>query len=199
MHPGESFVRGVALVATMMAVLALGGCVRDPFVTDDDETRSGEWYINRQIDRVTGEQLPSATVFADASNSYEDFPKMSSMVLTCFDGHPIVRFAFEFKIGTTRNVVVGYRFDDKPGHENVPARIVATGHQILIIEDKYAVARFVSELRGSRKLYMRMRSLSAGRSSAEYDLEGSEAALQQAYAKCPLPPLPPPTSPGRNS
>ena len=189
--------RGGTLVGAIVAGMALGGCVRDPFVTDMGEVRSGDWYITQQVDRVTGEQLPSAAIFADASNSYEDFPKRSSMSLTCFDGQPIVRFAFEFKLGTTRNATVGYRFDDLPGHENVPARI-ATGRQILVIDDKVAVARFVSELRGARKLYMRVRSLVAGRTSAEYDLEGSEPAIEQAYAKCPMSPVPPP-APARPS
>jgi ureidoglycolate hydrolase len=181
----------------MGMVVALGGCTRDPYVTNDDETRSGEWHIAHQIDRVIGAELPSATVFAGASNSNELFQTPSSLAISCLDRHPVVRFAFSFKIGTTQNVALGYRFDDKPGHENVPARI-ASGRQVIVLEDKATVAQFVSELKGSSKLYMRMRSLTAGRTSVEYPVEGSEAAILAAFAGCAMPPLPSPQQ-GRTS
>lgn len=188
--------RYVALIGVLVAAL-LGGCVRDPFVEFDQDTRSGDWWIARAIDRVTGDELPAAYVFASASNSNEDFPLASSLQLTCLGQQPIVRFAFAFKLGRTRNSVLGYRFDDKPGHENVPSRIAT---QVVVIEDKAAVAQFVSELKGSSKLYMRLRSLTAGRSSAEYPLVGSEEAVQAAFSKCSMQASPPPSQPqGRNS
>lgn len=180
--------RAVAWVAIMVAGW-LGGCARDPFVSNDDETRSADWYISQQIDRVTGAPLPSAAVFGYASNSYVDFPKVSNFQLTCYDGRPLVRFSFAFKIGNDRESVFGYRFDEKPGHISVDARVVKD-RQILVIEEPAAVATFLSELPGSRRLYIRIRSLIAGRTSAEYPLEGSEAAMKAAFANCPMPALP---------
>jgi hypothetical protein len=116
-------VRGVALIQLMtVAGLILGGCARDPFVTERDETYAGEWLIPHQIDRITGAELPSAYVFAEASNSNVDFPRVSSLLLTCIDGAPSIRFAFDFKIGSNRNTVLGYRFDGKPGHATTSAR-----------------------------------------------------------------------------
>ena len=167
----------------------LGGCARDAYVTGDEETRSAEWYISRQIDPVTGAPLPSAAVFGYASNSYVDFPKVSNFQLTCFDGRPLVRFSFAFKIGNDRESVFGYRFDDKPGHINVDARVIKD-RQMFVIEEPAALATFLSELPGSRRLYIRIRSLIAGRTSAEYPLEGSEAALKAAFANCPMPAVP---------
>ncbi|WP_244628446.1 hypothetical protein [Tardiphaga robiniae] len=107
-----------------VAGLILGGCARDPFVTERDETYAGEWLIPHQIDRITGAELPSAYVFAEASNSNVDFPRVSSLLLTCIDGAPLIRFAFDFKIGSNRNTVLGYRFDGKPGHDDVGSRVV---------------------------------------------------------------------------
>jgi hypothetical protein len=181
-------VRGVASVWIMLAAL-LGGCARDPYVSGDGETRSAEWYIAHQVDRVTGAELPSAALFGYASNSYVDFPKISQFQLTCFDGRPLVRFSFAFKIGNDRESVFGYRFDDKPGHVNVDARVVKD-RQIVVIEEPAALATFLSELPGSRRLYIRLRSLIAGRTSAEYPLEGSEAAIKAAFDNCPVPAVP---------
>jgi hypothetical protein len=182
-------VRGGAWVGIMVAGL-LCGCARDPYVSNEDETRSGEWYIAHQYDRVTGAELPIAAVFGWGSNSYvKFFPKVSQFQLTCFDGRPLVRFSFAFKIGNDRESVFGYRFDDRPGHANVESRIVKD-KQIITIEDPAALATFLSELPGSSRLYVRIRSLIAGRTSAEYVLEGSEAAIKAAFDNCPMPMLP---------
>ena len=178
--------RLVGWVGIVVAGALLGGCARDPYVTGDGETRSGGWYIARQIDRVTDAELPSAAVFGYASNSFVTFPKASQFQITCFDGRPLVRFSFPFKIGNDRESVFGYRFDDRPGHANVEARIVKD-RQIIVIEEPAALATFLSELPGSRTLYIRIRSLLAGRTSAEYVLEGSDAAINAAFANCPMP------------
>jgi hypothetical protein len=181
--------RGVALVGLVVTGLVLGGCIRDPYVTNYDEIRSGEWWISQQIDRVTGEELPSASVYEYASNTNEDFPKPSSFQMTCLDGKPVVRFAFAFKVGNDKDTVLGYRFDDRPGHENVESRVLL-GKQMVVIEEKAALAQFMSELRGAQALYVRLRSMILGRTAVEYALEGSEAAIDAAFAKCPMPPLP---------
>ena len=180
--------RAVAWVVMVFAVLS-GGCARDPYVGGAGETRSAGWYIAHQVDRVTGAELPSSAVFAYASNSYVDFPKVSQFQLTCFDGRPLVKFSFAFKIGNDRESVFGYRFDDRPGHANVDARVIKD-RQIIVIEEPAALATFLSELPGSRRLYIRIRSLLAGRTAAEYSLEGSEAAIKAAFANCPMPALP---------
>jgi len=181
----------VRVVAFVMLCLVLGGCARDPYVTADGETLNGNWYIAHQVDRVTGVELPSSAVFALASNTNVDYPRASQLQLTCLDGKPLVRFAFDFKIGNDRDSVLGYRFDDRPGHENVESRVLRD-RQILLIEDPVALGQFVSELPGASKLYVRIRSMNSGRTAAEYDLDGSAEAMQAAYAKCPMPPPPKP-------
>ncbi|CAN5154076.1 hypothetical protein BH11PSE4_BH11PSE4_05540 [soil metagenome] len=175
-------------VAFVMLCGVLGGCARDPYVTAEGETTAGNWYIAHQIDRVTGAELPSAITFALASNTYAEYPRASQIQLTCVDRKPLVRFAFDFRIGTDRDSVLGYRFDDKPGHENVEARILR-GQKILIMESDSELARFINELPGSSKVYVRVRSMTLGRTAVEYDLDGSAAAIQAAYAKCPMPAL----------
>jgi hypothetical protein len=180
----------VRIVAFVILCLVLGGCARDPYVTSDGETLSGNWYIAHQVDRVTGTELPSSAVFALASNTNVDYPRVSQLQLTCLDGKPLVRLAFDFKIGNDRDSVLGYRFDDRPDHENVESRVLRD-RQIILIEEPAALSQFMGELPGASKLYVRIRSMIAGRTAAEYDLEGSAAAIQAAFARCPAP-----TSPG---
>jgi hypothetical protein len=173
--------------AALLAWCALlGGCARDPYVTHQGETRVGDWFVAHQIDRVTAAELPSAIVFALASNTNVDYPRVSQMQLTCLDNKPLVRFAFDFKIGTNRDSVLGYRFDDKPGREDVESRLLR-GQQILVIDDPLALKEFLDELSGSSVVYIRVRSLTAGRTAAEYPLEGAAQAISAAFATCPTP------------
>jgi hypothetical protein len=95
-----------------------------------------------------------------------------------------VKFNFESKIGTNLNSYLGYRFDEKPGHE-IGARFVK-GASAVVIDDKAEVAQFVSELATSKVLYVRIRSLNAGRTAAEFKVEGAQAAIDAALAGCPV-------------
>ena len=171
----------------------LGACaMRDPYVATPATTTSGNWKIEKQTDRITGVPVPSAMLIVDnASNSFADYAKMASMQLTCFDGKPMVRFAFEFKVGTDPNSTLGYRFDDKPGHDNIAARFLQE-YRTVVIEDRAAVTTFANELAASNTLVIRIRSLATGRTTAEFKLDGAPAALEAAFAGCPLTPLAPP-------
>jgi hypothetical protein len=180
--------RWLALVGT---ALLLGGCTaRDPYVSYNNTVSSGEWRIERQADRITGNSIASALLSTrNSSHSGVDYAQPAQMQLTCFEGKPVVRFAFEFKIGSDRNSALGYRFDDKPGRDNVESRILL-GYTVIVIEDKTAVAQFVDELLNSNVLYLRIRSLNSGRTTAEFRVAGAGAAVQAAFADCPLAPSP---------
>ncbi|HWL74411.1 MAG TPA: hypothetical protein VNQ74_11105, partial [Burkholderiaceae bacterium] len=79
--------------------------------------------------------------------------------------------------------------DDKPGRDNVESRVIL-GHTVIVIEDKTAVAQFVDELVSSNLLYLRIRSINAGRTTAEFRVAGAAAAVQAGFAECPVTPLP---------
>lgn len=180
-------VRGLFSVFTVaLTALSLGACVaRDPTVSSVNAVPSGNWKIERQIDRVTGTPLSSAFLSTrTVSNTTVAFPQPAMLQLLCFKSQPTVRIAFPFKIGSVHNSELGYRFDDKPGHQAV-ARFLAN-YTSVIIDDKAEVAQFVGELATSNMLYVRVRSLTAGRSSAEFHLDGAPAAIAAAYAGCPV-------------
>jgi hypothetical protein len=169
--------------------MVLGACATpDPYVANPATTTSGNWKIEKQVDRITGVPVPSAMLVIDnASNSFAEYARPASMQLTCFEGKPMVRFAFEFKVGTDPNSIIGYRFDEKPGHDNVATRFLQE-YRTVVIEDRAAVAAFANELATSSVLIIRIRSLAAGRTTAEFKLDGAPAAIEAAFAGCPLTP-----------
>lgn len=177
------------IVLALMAVTVLGGCVtRDPAVSVTSATPSGNWKIEKTVDRITGAPLPSAQLMTrTSSNSAVQTQRPAGLQLTCFEKQPLVRLSFEFKVGTDASTSLGYRFDEKPGRDDVKSRILP-GYQIVVIEDRAAIADFIRDLNGSRVLYVRIRSLNAGRTTAEFNLDGAAAAVQAAFATCPLTP-----------
>jgi len=188
----ESVVRASVLGAISAVVLALPlcGCKRDPYVSTSSVVTSGQWKIDRMTDRVAGAPIGSASVSAMASHAGELFPQDSYMHLSCFINSPVISFKFSHKVGSERNSFLGYRFDENPGHET-NARFVASASTV-IIEDNKEVAEFVRELATAKVLYIRIRSFNAGRTAAEYKVDGASAAIAAAYATCPVKPLPPP-------
>jgi hypothetical protein len=143
--------------------------------------------VERQIDRVTGAPVANAFVIArNTSNTDILFPSLGSLSIGCFKGQPVVRFSFDFKVGASRNSALGYSFDSRPGGE-VNARILRDERTVMI-EDRNEVLRFVNEMMTSNSLYVRIRSLNAGRSSAEFDLAGAPTAIASAYTDCPIAP-----------
>jgi len=177
---------GVLRVCLAIAsALSLAACAaRDPLVSSSQAKPAGNWRIERQVDRVTGAPLTSAFLTSRSSaNSAIAFAQPVTLQLLCFKAQPLVRLAFQFKIGSNRNSTLGYRFDDKPGRE-ADARFLQD-FRTVVIEDQAEVARFGGELAASNALYVRIRSLNAGRSSAEFRLDGAPAAIEAAFAGCP--------------
>lgn len=183
--------RATITMALAAAALQAAGCSnRDPYVTQAGAVSSGNWTIERQPDRVTGAPMSSALLVGPSSNTYVDIAKGAMLQLTCFDRQPLVRFAFDFKVGSDSNSFLGYRFDDKPGRDNIAGVRFLQEYRTVVIEQKADVAQFVADLAGASVLYVRIRSLNAGRTTAEFKLEGAAAAVQAAFADCPLNPDP---------
>jgi hypothetical protein len=183
-------VRSVALAAVVLSGALVGGCVTDRTAPFSVYAKAGSWQIDRQVDRVTAAPVAGAAVRTlRVSNSQVDSPLAADLQLTCFENQPIAKLAFEVKIGSDKNTILGYRVDDKPGRDNVESRVLL-GYKVLVIEDKAALAQFIADMSGSNQLYVRIRSLNGGRTTAEFKIDGADAAVQAAYADCPLAPQP---------
>jgi hypothetical protein len=181
-RPAGGIVRGLLLLITLLSLCACAG-VRDPTVGISNIEQAGAWRIEKQIDRITGAPLESALVVASSSHSSEPFPKKATLQLACFNKKPLVRFSFETKVATTYSNEFGYRFDDKPGHQ-IEAGFLGND-KIAVIENGPEVARFLDELKDAKTLYLRIRSLGFGRTTADFNVEGAAAAIAATTAHCP--------------
>ncbi len=169
--------------AAGMALLLAACAGRDPYVSGAFG-KIDEWGTEKHTDRVTG---------APVSNSFLVTRKVSygailiappaRLQLICFKEQPAVLIGFDFKIGSTRNAEVAYRFDEKPGHE--PHVRIVDDHKTVLIDDPKEVAQFTSELAISEILYLRIRALTAPRTSAEFAVTGAAPMIAAAYANCP--------------
>lgn len=174
------------VIAALAAMTAACG-TRDPsvFQNETNTFAAGNWRIERTPDRITGVPLPSAQLAtAQSSNSAVPHTRPAVIQLTCFENRPIVRVSFEFRIGSDLHSELGYRFDDRPGHDNVPSRVLP-GYKVVVIEDGAAVAQFTQELASSKSLVVRIRSLNAGRTVADFQTDGGKAAIDAVLANCP--------------
>jgi hypothetical protein len=184
----------VRILRLVPAVAALLTCAcADPYVvapitagTPGNWVSAGDWRIERQTDRVTGKPISSAVLVTHKSSNSQSplTTQNASMQIGCFMGKPIVEFGFTNKVGTDPNSFLGYRFDEKPGHE-IGARFLQKANAV-VIEEKAEVAQFIGEMASSHSLYVRLRSLNAGRTSAEFTVDGAPEAIKAALADCPV-------------
>jgi hypothetical protein len=182
----------VRIVACVAAAAMLGGCLTSDPPSYSTYAKAGSWRIDRQVDRITAAPVAGASVNTQSSSNTSEIGSRPALLqLTCFENKPIAKLGFSFKIGADRNTTLGYRFDDKPGRDNVESRVLF-GNQVIVIEDRAAVSQFVADLAGSSALYVRVRSLNGPRTSADFKVDGADAAIQAAYADCPLSPQPAP-------
>lgn len=167
------------------AALLLAACTgRDPYVTGAFG-RIDEWGTEKHTDRVTGAPV-SNSFLATRKVSYGAIliPPPAHLQLICFKEQPAVVVSFDFKIGSTRNAEVAYHFDQKPGHE--PHVRIVDDHKTVLIDDPKEVPQFTNELATSENLYLRIRALTAPRTSAEFTVTGAAPMIAAAYANCPL-------------
>lgn len=187
--------RTIAQAATVLGVLIAGGALgvtlsgcaaRDPYVTGSDgATRVGSWRIERGEDRVTGLPISSSALPASVTTSTQHLIARNALLqLLCFQNAPVVRIAFNDRVGSNRNSMLGYRFDDRPGKE-AEARFLRD-YKTVVIEDPDEVAAFAEAVTSARQLYVRIRSLNNPRTSAEFTLAGGAEAVKAAYAGCPV-------------
>jgi hypothetical protein len=121
------------------AGLLLAACAVPSTYVNPGRVPVGKWSIERTIDRVTGAPVSNSILpTLRVANGEIPFPPPAKLQLICFKERPTVVIAFDFKIGSTRNAEVGYRFDEKPCHQP-PVRIV-DDYKTLIVEDTKAVA-----------------------------------------------------------
>ncbi len=183
---GERNVRQlIGLVPALGLALALGACVTNAPPTQ--KLSAGEWRIEGRTDRVADKPSFTAVNVTRSRNAGVN-PlelQLATLQLLCFDNAPVVRLHFSHSVGSNRNSRLSYRFDQNPGRD-VEARILRD-YKTIVIEDRDDVISFINEMRTASSLIVQVHSLATSMSSADFKVGGAPAAIDAAYAGCPLP------------
>jgi hypothetical protein len=143
------------------------------------------WTINRKIDRITGQPAPSAHVITTkTSRSGRHLLGGVAVELLCFEKKPVVKVIFSLRAGANRNSTFAYRFDEKPGRE-IKATFLQD-HKTVVIDQNAELAQFLNELATSNTLFVRVTSLFAGNSAAEFRVHGGKQAIDAVVSECPI-------------
>jgi hypothetical protein len=172
-----------------MLAVVLAGCIqtRRPVIvtaaTGPAQSPSA-WNISKNTDKISGKRAARAAVFSVRTSYPKQDGRPVGVELSCFDGRPVVRVQFVARIGANRSAYLEYRLDQNPGRK-AQARFLPD-YKTIVIEDRAAVTQFVDELATSKVLYLRVTSLFAGQTTAEFFVHGAPAAIEAAYSDCPL-------------
>jgi len=181
----------VRFVVAMILACALGACASGNI----GSPLTGEWKVEQRADRVADKPVQSAVLItrsrnANVSKQSPTAPQMASLQLLCFDGDPVVRFYFSSDVGSNKNSRLTYKADTSPARKT-NARVLQD-FQTVMLEDKKEVAQFAADLRGAKRLDVTVTALINGMTTAEFNVDGAAAAIDAAFATCPLPAQPAP-------
>src|SRR4051794_36733560 len=87
-----------ALLAFFPATL-LGACVTS-------NNSANNWTVERRVDRMTDTTSPRVYVASTANNNRRGAAGPTIVQLMCFDKQPVVRLAFETRIGINNTTVI---------------------------------------------------------------------------------------------
>lgn len=147
----------------------------------------GLWKFEKRTDPSSGTPITTAYLTV---HSMDSWGKMHSVILQlmCFRKEPVVRVAFNVKVGSNRSATLAWRFDDRTGRE-AQVRFL-TDYKTIVIEEPAELVPFTDELAVSERLQLTISSLIVGRTAAKFTVRGASHAIEQAYAECPLPDKP---------
>lgn len=145
---------------------------------------AGLWKFEKRTDPSTGAPMMTAYLNVNAFDSWGHL-RSGMLQLMCFRREPVVRVAFNVKVGSNRSATLAWRFDERTGRE-ATVRFLSD-YKTIVIEDQAEVAAFVEELAASERLHLTISSLIVGRTGVKFAVRGAQHAIAQAYAECPLP------------
>ena len=143
---------------------------------------SGDWRITEKTDPITGS--PASTALLRSSKTMNSALAGGLPPAWLLQGKAIGRARLCVRRRHAKDSEFGYRFDAKPGRQIDPRFL--SNHRTIVIEAKADVERFAAQLIASNVLLVQIRSLTEGQTSAEFQVNGAQAAIDAAFAGCPL-------------
>lgn len=171
--------------ALLAAAFALGGCAGEALRTETaTKPDTGKWRFESRNDPISGAQVTTAWLSISSYNFLSGNVYAGELQLMCFKSRPVVRLAFNMKVGSDRTAALAYRFDELPG-QHVNASFFAR-EGIIVIDRKDEVVQFVDQLKDAQTLFLRVTRLRGGGFTAKFPVQGASQAVEATYADCPL-------------
>lgn len=143
------------------------------------------WKIDRKPDPISGAGANAWVLATRVTARPGKLPRPAGLQILCFKKEPVIRLQFGERVGSNRSATLAYRFDEKPGRD-ANARFL-TDYKTVVIEEKADVVKFAGELATADTLIVSFDSLVIGKTNAAFPVRGALAAMEAAFAQCPLP------------
>ncbi|MCQ3941696.1 MAG: hypothetical protein DPW22_00580 [Alphaproteobacteria bacterium] len=186
-------------LSAVLSALLLGACATGDAVVATppapaEKPDYGRWAVEPRTEPLTGAPIATAYIKIDRLDFITGRVNSAVLQLMCFRRAPVVRIAFNVKVGSNRSAELTYRFDDRPGR--APAARFLPDFRTIVIEKESDVATFIDELVRAQQMHLEIGSLIVGRTTLKLAVHSAPAAVEAAYASCPLPPaaMRPPTT-----
>lgn len=172
-------------IAALVWPLVLVACAGDPVRTAvPDQPNTGQWKFEQRSDPVSGSQVTTAWLSISRYHFLSAKFYEGELQLMCFKTRPVVRLAFNLRIGSDKTAALAYRFDENPGRY-AKAKFFAR-EKFIVIDDRKEVADFVEQLQSAQSLFLRVTRLRAGSFTAKFPVHGGQHAVDAAFAECPV-------------
>lgn len=174
-------------VLVVIVAGAVGGCMTASGGPNAGATAppTGAWKVNRRADPVTGSAVDAWVASTRVSSRTKLFPDPAGVQFLCYKSEPMVRLRFAEKVGANRSTSFAYRVDDASAR--APSVRILQDHRTIVIEDRQDVATFVKDVSAAAALHVSVESLTVvGKTTATFPVGGAPAAIEAAFADCPL-------------
>lgn len=170
-------------VLALLGLWLLGACASE-VARAPEKPDTGKWQFEQRNDPVSGTQVVTAWLSISRYNFLSATSYEGELQLMCFKNRPVIRLAFNLKVGSDRTAALAYRFDENPGRY-IKAKFFSR-EKLIAIDDMTEVADFADQLHSAQNLFLRVARLKAGTFTAKFPVHGASHAMEAAFANCPV-------------
>lgn len=176
--------RGMAgCFAALLWPLLLGACAGDSVHTaaPNKPNTSQRKFEQRP---VSGSQVTTAWLSIRRYNFLSTTFYEGELQFLCFKTRPVIRLAFNLRVGSDKTAALACRFDQNP-ERYAKAKFFAQ-EKFIVIDDGKEVADFSNQLQSAQSLFLRVTRLRGGSFTAKFPVHGAQHAIDTAFAECPI-------------
>lgn len=174
-----------AVLAVLMGICIATATERETLAQLGGTAPATSWQVDRKPDPISGAGANAWVLATRVTARAGKLPRPAALQILCFKKEAVIRLQFGERVGSNRSATLAYRFDEKPGRD-ANVRFLSD-YKTIVIEEKADVVKFAGELAAADTLIVSIDSLVIGKTNAAFPVRGALAAMEAAFAQCPLP------------